>query len=160
MSTASALSPADQEHIARLYAGMSPEQVADHEDWVRRFKAEQAVKQAEEVRAAAKRRLELLAMSDKEVVSAAIDASNIWGEVDEAKLLSILREAGFTRASPIVPASALFVVEIVYRDGRDNTLLTPAGSVPRAEADSIYRTYRDSVTPEQGCVGVFSAGEA
>ena len=60
-----------------------------------------------------------------------------------------------TMAAPLpVEAVPLFEVAIVFRDGRPDTVLTPAG-VPEDEAISIWRTYRDSVERAAGVVGVF-----
>jgi hypothetical protein len=54
----------------------------------------------------------------------------------------------------------LWETAIVYRDGRPDSVLTPAGGVPEHEAISIYRTYRDTVDRADGVVGTFPAREA
>lgn len=58
------------------------------------------------------------------------------------------------------PPVRLWETAIVYRDGRPDSVLTPAGGVPEDEAISIYRTYRDSVDRADGVVGTFPAREA
>lgn len=62
-----------------------------------------------------------------------------------------------------VPAPAgrrLWEAAIVYRDGRPNFVLTPAGGVTEQEATSVYRTYRDTIDRSEGVVGIFPVREA
>lgn len=61
---------------------------------------------------------------------------------------------------PAAPAPRLWEAVIVYRDGRDDVVLTPPGGVSEAEATSVYRTYRETVSRAEGVVGIFPVTEA
>jgi hypothetical protein len=97
-------SPEEIKDLARLYASLTPEQVAAHEDWVRRYKAEQADEKAAAAAAFAARRAELRAMTDEQVVA----EFAWWSEPDPQDVLHVLREAGFVRG---------VTMEAAYRAG-------------------------------------------
>lgn len=81
--------------LARLYAGMTPKQIADHEDWVRRFKDEKAIERAAD---AEKRRNRIVAFRTMTDEAAAASVLSTVGEDDTgSEALSLLHEAGFVR---------------------------------------------------------------
>lgn len=88
-----------REEVERLYRGMTPEQIAAHEDWVRRFNASDAGKAAAAAREAERisreRRQQVGAMSDQEVLSEVIAIVQREDGFDAG--LRFLREAGFER---------------------------------------------------------------
>ncbi|MGW9821899.1 hypothetical protein ACUXK4_004488 [Methylorubrum extorquens] len=89
-----------EQTVARLYAGMTPAQIAAHEDWVRRFnasdvgKAAAAAREAERVRR--ERSAEIRAMSDVEVLAEAVAIVERGDGLGAG--LDYLREAGFERS--------------------------------------------------------------
>jgi len=85
-----------EQTVARLYAGMTPEQIADHQDWVRRFTTSEAGKAATAAREAERIRREwAYEKSDEEVLAEAV-AIVQSGEGLAAGVRS-LREARFER---------------------------------------------------------------
>lgn len=102
--------------LERLYRDMTPAQVAAHEDWVRRFKAEKAREAEQESERERARRELLRAMSDEDVARALVGQ-----ERDVGQFLAELGHAGFIRrvnrtpAGPVhleaVPSGYRFVVE-------------------------------------------------
>ena len=94
---------ANVQDLARLYAGMTPEQVVAHKDWVRRYKAERAIEDAKAVAADAERRAMLRGLDDEKVVFYALQAG-IEGYCDKylpGPALAVLRDAGFVRCSDL-----------------------------------------------------------
>ncbi|MET7242943.1 hypothetical protein ABZT49_06200 [Methylobacterium sp. EM32] len=78
--------------LARLYVGMTPQQIAAHEDWVRRYKAEkaEAADRAAEMEMA--RRARLRAMSDEQV------SEHLAREgMEPGEFLGDLAHAGYVR---------------------------------------------------------------
>ncbi len=57
-----------------------------------------------------------------------------------------------------IPAS-FWEVAIVHSDGRPDDVITPVGGVPKSEALSVLRTYRDTVDPADGRVELLVARE-
>lgn len=88
-----------EKFVARLYAGMTPEQIVAHEDWVRRFNASDAGKAAaaarETTRVQRERAAEVCAMDDEEVLAEAVAMVQRGDGLGAA--LGFLREAGFER---------------------------------------------------------------
>ncbi|GJD45482.1 hypothetical protein AFCDBAGC_3355 [Methylobacterium cerastii] len=91
------MSPSKVRSLARLYAGMTPGEVANHEDWVRRFKAEQAEAAALKAEAERQYGVELQAMTDLEAVRETLRVSCDEYENDAERALQILTLAGFVR---------------------------------------------------------------
>lgn len=97
-------SPNEIKDLARLYASLTPEQVAAHEDWVRRYKAEQEELEAKLAAAREERRKNLLGMTDEKAVFYALQ-DGIQGYCDEylpEEALKVLRDAGFVRRDPLL----------------------------------------------------------
>lgn len=97
-------SPDEIKDLARLYASLTPEQVAAHEDWVQRYKAEQAELEAKLAAAREERRKDLLGMTDEKAVFYALQ-DGIQGYCDEylpEEALKVLRDAGFVRRDPLL----------------------------------------------------------
>ncbi len=90
-----------EQTIARLYAAMTPEQVAAHEDWVRRFRASdegKAILTVAEIEKARRERVaRIVAMTDRQVVVEVVDIIQRGEGVNAA--LDCLRIAGFVRQS-------------------------------------------------------------
>ncbi|CAA2104552.1 hypothetical protein ASF27_12195 [Methylobacterium sp. Leaf102] len=82
--------------FARLYAGMTPEQVAAHETWVAKYRLEMAEEIAQRAVAAQERRDALRAMSDADVVEQTVNAYSD-ADFDPAPALQVLQYAGFIR---------------------------------------------------------------
>ncbi|MGE8128487.1 hypothetical protein ACQKQD_16050 [Methylobacterium sp. NPDC080182] len=88
-----------EQTVARLYARMTPGQIAAHEDWVRRFnasdagKAAAAAREADRVRQAAAAAIRVL--SDQEVLAEAVAIVQRGDGLDAA--LDYLIGAGFQR---------------------------------------------------------------
>ncbi|MCJ2040957.1 hypothetical protein MKK55_18680 [Methylobacterium sp. J-059] len=104
------------ESKARLYLGMTADQIARHEDWVRRYKAERAVEDANAIAVDAKRKVDLGAMDDIQVVNEALSqaAPGAW-DYEAATALQVLRDAGFVRADLRRLRSAHVTLEEVLR---------------------------------------------
>lgn len=83
--------------LARLYVGMTPKQIADHEDWVARFKAEKALEQAANAETQRKRIVAFRDMTDE--AAAAFVFSAIGEDDAGSEALRLLQEAGFVRLS-------------------------------------------------------------
>lgn len=115
------LSPPKVRSLARLYASMTPEQIANHEDWVSRFKAEQAHAEAKIAAAALERAAKLLVMSDLEAVQASLsEGAPSANDYYPEDALGTLTAAGFVRARDVViltPKELRALLEVSWRDG-------------------------------------------
>lgn len=105
-----------EQTVARLYAGMTPDEIARHEAWVCRYKAERAVEDAKAIAAEAERRVDLRSMDDIQVVNEALSqaAPGAW-DYEAETALQILRDAGFVRADLRRLRSAHVTLEEVLR---------------------------------------------
>lgn len=87
------------ETMARLYRDMTPEQIASHQDWVRRFNASDAGKAAaadrEERRAWIAREAERRPLTDEQVVAEVVAIIQRGGTLADA--VQCLHDAGFRR---------------------------------------------------------------
>jgi len=121
------------ESKARLYAGMTADQIARYEDWVRRYKAERAVEDAKAIAVEAERRVELGTMDDIQVVNESLYRAGpgAW-DYEPETALKILQDAGFVRAH--VLAEALVHVERAIADFRVISM-QPLYGAPRLSSD-------------------------
>lgn len=84
----------------RLYRRMTSEQIAAHEDWVRRFKETAAYEEAKKVIAAKARMAELRAMGDLQLVHEVLACCTAVDDVEQVKnALQMLVDGGFERAA-------------------------------------------------------------
>ena len=84
-----------EQTVARLYAGMTPEQIEAHEDWVRRFHASDAGKALAASRAQQGLVSQLAEMTDREVLAVVVAIVQRGAGLDAG--LEYLRDAGFER---------------------------------------------------------------
>lgn len=98
--------------LARLYAGMTPEQIEAHEDWVRRYKAEQAAEAEQYRAAAAKRTADLRAADDvgavQMILHRCVDSD---GLTDPYQAMKMLADAGYRRVTEMTMAMAIDALE-------------------------------------------------
>ncbi|TXM74127.1 hypothetical protein FV226_07575 [Methylobacterium sp. WL12] len=92
------MSPSKVRSLARQYAGMTPSEISNHEDWVRRFKAERAEAEARKAEAERQYGVELQAMTDLDAVRETLRVTCDEYENDADRALQMLSMAGFVRS--------------------------------------------------------------
>ncbi|MCJ2124898.1 hypothetical protein [Methylobacterium sp. J-077] len=117
------MSPSKVRSLARQYAGMTPSEISNHEDWVRRFKAERAEAEARKAEAERQYGVELQAMTDLDAVRETLRVTCDEYENDADRALQMLSMAGFVRSDKPHRVDAQRALDAVVR--------TIVGMIPR-----------------------------